>query len=62
MNLEGREICRCGNPSGKYCGMTYNSESQTVLDFWCADCGGAIEAPANIKVTIRRIKETENEI
>ena len=56
MSLEGREICRCGNPSGQYSGMTYSSESETVLDWWCADCGGAIEAPANIKV---KVKETE---
>ncbi len=53
MSLEGKEICRCGNPSGQYSGMTFNNESQTVLDWWCADCGGAIEAPANIKVNIK---------
>jgi len=60
MNLEGKEICRCGNPSGEYCGMTYSSESQTILDWWCADCGGAIEAPANIKVKIKEKNENYN--
>jgi len=59
MSLEGKEICRCGNPSGQYSGMTFNSESQTVENFWCKDCGGAIEAPANIKVKIRKIKNNK---
>lgn len=59
MSLEGKEICRCGNPSGQYCGMTCNSKSQTVLDFWCKDCGGTIEALANIKVKIRKIKDNK---
>ncbi len=56
MSLQGKEICRCGNPSKDVNGMTINTESKTVLDWWCADCGGAIEAPANIKVNIK-IKE-----
>ncbi len=56
MNLEGKEICRCSNPSGQYSGMTFNTESNTILDWWCADCGGAIEAPANIKVKVKEKK------
>ncbi len=57
MNLQGKEICRCGNPSGNFNGMTFNTGSNTVLDLWCADCGGAIEAPANIKVKVVRYEE-----
>ena len=52
ISLEGKEICRCGNPSGKYKGCTLDTETRFVLDFWCFDCGGAIEAPAEIQVSL----------
>ena len=56
-SLEGKEICGCGNPSKKYNGCTIDSETGNILDFWCADCGGAIEAPAGIKTVILEIFE-----
>lgn len=55
-NLQGKEICRCGNPSKKFGGCTINTKTNVVLDWWCADCGGAIEAPAGIRVKIKDIK------
>ena len=51
-SLEGKEICGCGNPSKKYKGCTVDTETNNILDWWCADCGGAIEAPEGINVKV----------
>ena len=54
-SLEGKEICGCGNPSKKYSGFTLDVGTNYVLDFWCADCGGAIEALEGI--TVKKIHD-----
>jgi len=54
--------CKCGNPSNQGQGITINTETNEVEQFWCADCGGDINTKdKNIKVKLTLIKEPPNE-